>query len=52
MAELTWHRVAGVEELPEGRVRTVVAGHKSVALTRARCPSRLRLRGLAECRSC
>ena len=33
MAELTWHRVAGVEELPEGRVRTVVAGHRSVALT-------------------
>ena len=33
MTELTWHRVAGVEELPEGRVRTVVAGHRSVALT-------------------
>ena len=33
MTELSWHRVAGVEELPEGRVRTVVAGHKSVALT-------------------
>jgi predicted lipoprotein with Yx(FWY)xxD motif len=25
MAELTWHRVVGVDELPEGRVRTVVA---------------------------
>ncbi len=33
MAELTWHRVAGVDELPEGRVRTVAAGHKSIALT-------------------
>jgi pyruvate oxidase len=33
MTELTWHRVAGVDELPEGRVRTVTAGHKSIALT-------------------
>jgi hypothetical protein len=24
MSELTWHRVAGAEELPEGRVGTVV----------------------------
>jgi thiamine pyrophosphate-dependent acetolactate synthase large subunit-like protein/nitrite reductase/ring-hydroxylating ferredoxin subunit len=30
---LTWHRVAGLEELGEGRVRTVVAGPKSIALT-------------------
>ena len=33
MTELTWHRVADLDELPEGRVRTVVAGHRSVALT-------------------
>jgi thiamine pyrophosphate-dependent acetolactate synthase large subunit-like protein/nitrite reductase/ring-hydroxylating ferredoxin subunit len=33
MTELIWHRVAGLDELPEGRVRTVVAGHKSIALT-------------------
>jgi pyruvate oxidase len=33
MTELTWHRVVGPDELPEGRVRTVVAGHKSIALT-------------------
>ena len=30
---VTWHRVLGTGELPEGRVRTVVAGHKSLALT-------------------
>src|SRR3954469_24259663 len=31
---LTWHRVlADPAELPEGRVRTVVAGPKSIALT-------------------
>jgi thiamine pyrophosphate-dependent acetolactate synthase large subunit-like protein/nitrite reductase/ring-hydroxylating ferredoxin subunit len=30
---LTWHRVAGLDELDEGRVRTVVAGPKSIALT-------------------
>ena len=30
---LTWHRVAGLQELDEGRVRTVVAGPKSVCLT-------------------
>ncbi len=30
---LTWHRVAGLDELGEGRVRTVVAGPKSIALT-------------------
>ncbi len=30
---LSWHRVAGLDELGEGRVRTVVAGPKSIALT-------------------
>ncbi|PSB34117.1 thiamine pyrophosphate-binding protein [Stenomitos frigidus] len=28
-----WFRVAALDELPEGRVKTVVAGHKSLALT-------------------
>src|SRR3954470_20466292 len=28
-----WHRVADLDELGEGRVKTVVAGHRSVALT-------------------
>ena len=28
-----WHKVAEVDELPEGRVKTVVAGHRSLALT-------------------
>ncbi len=28
-----WHRVLDAEELPEGRVTTVTAGHRSVALT-------------------
>jgi thiamine pyrophosphate-dependent acetolactate synthase large subunit-like protein/nitrite reductase/ring-hydroxylating ferredoxin subunit len=28
-----WHRVLTAEELPEGRVTTVVAGHRSLALT-------------------
>ena len=28
-----WFRVADLDELPEGRVKTVVAGHKSLALT-------------------
>ncbi len=31
---LTWHRVAGTAELPEGRVRTVTAGHHTLALVR------------------
>ena len=31
--ELHWFRVAGLDELPEGRVKTVVAGHVSLALT-------------------
>ena len=30
---LTWHRVLGADELPEGRVTTVTAGHMSIALT-------------------
>ncbi len=28
-----WHRVAGLDELPEGRVRTVVVGRRSLALS-------------------
>ena len=28
-----WFKVAALDELPEGRVKTVVAGHKSIALT-------------------
>jgi thiamine pyrophosphate-dependent acetolactate synthase large subunit-like protein/nitrite reductase/ring-hydroxylating ferredoxin subunit len=28
-----WHKVADLDELPEGRVKTVVAGHRSLALT-------------------
>jgi thiamine pyrophosphate-dependent acetolactate synthase large subunit-like protein/nitrite reductase/ring-hydroxylating ferredoxin subunit len=30
---LTWYRVMDIDELPEGRVKTVVAGHKSLAMT-------------------
>ena len=30
---LTWYRVLDIDELPEGRVKTVVAGHKSLAMT-------------------
>jgi thiamine pyrophosphate-dependent acetolactate synthase large subunit-like protein/nitrite reductase/ring-hydroxylating ferredoxin subunit len=30
---LTWHRVAGLTELPDGRVRTVTAGRHTLALT-------------------
>ena len=30
---LTWHRVLGASELPEGRVTTVTAGHLNLALT-------------------
>jgi len=33
-AELVWHRVLDPDELPEGRVKTVVAGHKSLCMTR------------------
>jgi thiamine pyrophosphate-dependent acetolactate synthase large subunit-like protein/nitrite reductase/ring-hydroxylating ferredoxin subunit len=30
---LQWYRVMDIDELPEGRVKTVVAGHKSLAIT-------------------
>src|SRR3954471_2166421 len=33
MDDLLWHRVADLDELPEGRVKTVTAGHHSIALT-------------------
>src|SRR3954447_24230370 len=33
MTDLLWHRVADLDELPEGRVKTVSAGHDSLALT-------------------
>ncbi len=33
MSDLTWFKVAELDELPEGRVTTVTAGHRSVALT-------------------
>ena len=29
----TWHRVAGLDEIPEGRVKTVVAGGRALALS-------------------
>ena len=32
-AALVWHRVADSSELPEGRVKTVSAGHQTLALT-------------------
>ena len=32
-APLRWFRVADVDEIPEGRVKTVTAGHRSLALT-------------------
>jgi len=31
--ELTWHRVLDLDELPEGRVKTVTAGHRQLAMT-------------------
>lgn len=31
---LVWHRVADADDLDDGRVRTVQAGHRSIALTR------------------
>lgn len=31
--DLTWHRVADLDELPEGRVKTVVAGVKTICLS-------------------
>src|SRR3954453_18763747 len=33
MTDLLWHRVADLDELPDGRVKTVAAGHRSLALT-------------------
>jgi len=30
---LTWHRVAGTDDLPDGRVKTVTAGTRTIALT-------------------
>ncbi|MEM9567326.1 MAG: thiamine pyrophosphate-binding protein [Cyanobacteria bacterium P01_E01_bin.34] len=32
-SSLEWFRVLALDELPEGRVKTVVAGHKSLAMT-------------------
>ncbi len=32
-ATLTWHRVLSLDELPDGRVKTVAAGHHSLAVT-------------------
>jgi thiamine pyrophosphate-dependent acetolactate synthase large subunit-like protein/nitrite reductase/ring-hydroxylating ferredoxin subunit len=32
--DVIWHKVAEVDDLLDGRVRTVVAGHHSIALTR------------------
>ncbi len=34
--QLVWHRVAEIDALEDGRVRTVQAGHRSIALTRIR----------------
>jgi pyruvate oxidase len=34
MSESHWYKVAEPGELPDGRVKTVVAGHRSLALTR------------------
>jgi len=33
MQKTVWYRVANRDELPEGRVKTVTAGHQSLALT-------------------
>ena len=30
---LDWHRIADIDDLPEGRVKTVTAGIHSMALT-------------------
>lgn len=35
-ADLVWHRVLERDELPEGRVKTAVAGHKTLAMTHYR----------------
>jgi nitrite reductase/ring-hydroxylating ferredoxin subunit len=32
--DVVWHRIADADEIEDGRVRTVQAGHRSVALTR------------------
>ena len=32
--EVVWHKVAAVDQLEDGRVATVIAGHKTIALTR------------------
>ena len=34
--ELLWHKVAEIGDLGEGRVTTVTAGHRTIALTRCR----------------
>jgi Thiamine pyrophosphate-requiring enzymes [acetolactate synthase, pyruvate dehydrogenase (cytochrome), glyoxylate carboligase, phosphonopyruvate decarboxylase] len=34
MNDLNWHKVAELDDLPDGRVRTVLAGKHSLALTR------------------
>jgi len=31
--KIKWYRVLGQDELPEGRVKTVVAGHQSLAVS-------------------
>jgi pyruvate oxidase len=31
--DLIWHKALGLDELPEGRVKTVTCGHKSVCMT-------------------
>ena len=33
LTQRRWHKVAELDELPEGRVKTVIAGRKSLALT-------------------
>jgi pyruvate oxidase len=33
MSDLIWHKVLDNDELPEGRVKTRVAGHRSIAMT-------------------
>ncbi len=31
--DLNWYKVLDLEELPEGRVKTVTAGHRQLAMT-------------------
>jgi pyruvate oxidase len=33
ITDLRWYRIADLDELPEGRVKTVAAGTRSLALT-------------------